>query len=76
MNLIQAKSNVDLIIKSISRGRRGRERLMNMGIREGVIIRKLSQQPFRGPIILKIGNSTVAVGWRMAEFILVEEAGE
>jgi Fe2+ transport system protein FeoA len=67
------------------RGRGGRRgmgrrnwcrRLSNLGIREGVIIKKLSVHPFFGPVIVRVGNCEIAVGRGMASTILVEEAGE
>jgi Fe2+ transport system protein FeoA len=63
-------------------GRRGRgrrnwcRRLSNLGIREGVIIKKLSVHPFFGPVIVRVGNCEIAVGREMASTILVEEVNE
>lgn len=54
-------------------GRNWCRRFSNMGIREGAIIRKLSVQPFSGPVIIRIGNCEIAIGRRMASSILVEE---
>jgi Fe2+ transport system protein FeoA len=48
-------------------------RFSNMGIREGAIIRKLSVQPFSGPVIIRIGSCEIAIGRGMAGTILVEE---
>jgi len=55
------------------RGWNFRKKLQNLGIREGVIIKKLQQQAFKGPIILEIGNTRVAIGCLMAAAIKVEE---
>jgi ferrous iron transport protein A len=59
-------------------GRRGNwcRRFSNMGIREGVIIRKITVHPFAGPVIVKVGNCEIAVGRGMASAILVEELTE
>ncbi len=62
-------------------GREGRRRnwcrrFSNMGIREGVIIKKIYVQPFFGPVIVRVGNCEIAVGRGMASSILVEEANE
>lgn len=51
-------------------------RFSNMGIREGVVIRKMTMYPFFGPIIVRVGNCEIAVGRGMASTIFVEEAGE
>jgi Fe2+ transport system protein FeoA len=67
------------------RGRGGRRgmgrrnwcrRLSNLGIREGVIIKKLSVHPFFGPVIVRVGNCEIAVGRGMASSILVEEVNK
>jgi Fe2+ transport system protein FeoA len=60
------------------RGGRGNwcRRFSNMGIREGVIIKKITMQPFFGPIIVRVGNCEIAVGRGMASAILVEEVSE
>jgi len=96
ISLLEARKNVPLIVKSISRGEmgmrgiggRGRgggggggrrnwcRRFSNMGIREGVIIKKISMHPFFGPVIVRVGNCEIAVGRGMASTILVEEVNE
>jgi Fe2+ transport system protein FeoA len=48
-------------------------RFFNMGIREGAIIKKLSVQPFSGPVIIRVANCEIAIGRGMASSILVEE---
>ncbi len=62
-------------------GRRGKgrnwcRRFSNMGIREGVIIKKITMHPFFGPVIVRVGNCEIAVGRGMASTILVEEVTE
>lgn len=71
---------------SPGRGRHGRGRRMgggnwcrrfsNMGIREGVIIKKISMHPFFGPVVIRFGGCEVAIGRRIASTILVEEVDE
>jgi Fe2+ transport system protein FeoA len=48
-------------------------RFSDMGIRKGAIIKKLSVQPFMGPVIVRVGNCEIAVGRGMASSIIVEE---
>ncbi|MEO0293319.1 MAG: FeoA family protein [candidate division WOR-3 bacterium] len=77
VTLIEAKKDVPLKVISIQKGK-GRclglvKKLNCMGIREGVIIKKVSAQPFSGPIIIKIGNCEVAIGRGMASAVIVEE---
>ncbi len=47
-------------------------RLEAMGIRPGVKITKISSQIMRGPVIVKTGNTQVAIGFGMARRVLVE----
>jgi Fe2+ transport system protein FeoA len=88
VSLLEAKKDVPLVVRTVVvggrgkggrgrvRGGRGRNlcrRFSNMGIREGAIIKKLSIQPFMGPVIVRVGNCEIAVGRGMASSILVEE---
>ncbi len=59
-------------IVGISGGSGMMQRLDAMGIRCGKQIRKLSSQMMRGPIVLQIDNTQVALGYGMAKKIMVE----
>jgi ferrous iron transport protein A len=57
------------------RGGRGMiGRLEVLGIRIGRELKKVSSQFMRGPVVLEVGNTQVAVGFGMAGKILVEVA--
>ena len=47
-------------------------RLEVLGIRIGRELRKVSSQFMRGPVVLEVGNTQVAVGFGMASKILLE----
>ena len=47
-------------------------RLESLGIRPGVKIEKVSGQFMRGPIIVKVGTTQVAIGFGMAHRVIVE----
>jgi len=47
-------------------------RLDALGIRPGKKVTKLNSTLFRGPIILRVNNTQVAVGFGMAKKIIVE----
>ena len=49
-----------------------RRRLEAMGIRPGMRVTKVSGQIMRGPIIVKIGQSQIAIGFGMAHRVFVE----
>ncbi len=59
-------------VTSVRGGHGFRARLDALGIRPGMKITKVSGQIMRGPIIVKVGNSQVAIGFGMARHILVE----
>jgi ferrous iron transport protein A len=44
-----------------------------LGIRPGTEIVKVSSQLMRGPIIIRVGNTQVAIGFGMARKIIVEQ---
>jgi ferrous iron transport protein A len=50
-----------------------KKRICCMNIREGKIIKKISSQPFRGPIIINIDGRQCAIGREMAKKIMVKE---
>lgn len=47
-------------------------RLNAMGIRPGVRIKKISGQIMRGPVIVGVGSTQIAIGFGMASRVLVE----
>jgi len=51
-------------------------KLEAMGITPGAVITKISTQLMRGPIIIKSGNTQLAIGFGMAKKIIVESIGE
>ncbi len=51
-------------------------RLISMGIRPGATVKKVAGMPLRGPTIVEIAGTTVAVGFGMAQRIFVEVEDE
>jgi len=47
-------------------------RLESMGIRVGSHIKKISSQSMRGPVTIKIGHTSLALGHGIASKIIVE----
>lgn len=47
-------------------------KLEALGIKPGTEIVKVSSQLMRGPIIIRIGNTQVAIGFGMARRIIIE----
>jgi ferrous iron transport protein A len=51
-----------------------KRRVQAMGIRPGKRITKISGMFMRGPVVVKVDNVQVAVGWGMAQKIMVQIA--
>ncbi len=49
-----------------------KEKLNTLGIRENIKIKKMSESFLKGPVIIKINLMEIAIGWRMANRILVQ----
>jgi len=47
-------------------------RLEALGIRPGKKVTKISSALFRGPVVLKVDNTQVAVGFGMAKKIIIQ----
>ena len=73
MDITNMKTGERGIIKSILGGYGLTKRLSAMGIREGVEITKVSAQWMGGPVVIRIGNTQVAIGYGMAKKIIVEK---
>lgn len=52
------------------------KKLEVLGIRPGVEIEKISAQIMKGPVIVKFGNTQLALGFGMARRVIVEPVVE
>jgi len=73
IDLTQMKDGEKGRVVEIVGGKGMLSKLDAMGIRVGVEIVKVSKQPLRGPIIVEVCGSMVAVGYGMARRIIVEK---
>lgn len=71
MPLTMANVGTKLKIIDICGGKRAIERLMAMGISPGIKINLLKNDG--GPLLIKVGESRIALGFRLANKIMVEE---
>ncbi|MBN2166894.1 MAG: ferrous iron transport protein A [Marinilabiliaceae bacterium] len=60
------------IISSINGGVGLQKKLENMGISKGAEIFKISRQWLKGPVIIRHGNTELAIGYNMAMKIMVD----
>ena len=72
VDLTQMKPKETGIVVELSCGQSFQNKVLNMGIRPGKKITKISSHFLRGPQTVKIGSSQVAIGFGMAKKILVK----
>jgi len=71
IDVTQMKSGEKAKIIQIHGGKGLVTKLEALGIRHGVEITKISGQIMHGPIVLKVGNTQVAIGFGMARKVIV-----
>ncbi len=72
ISLINLPEGKKAVIKKLEGGREFLRKLEALNIRVGKIIKKITGQPFRGPIVIEVDNTKVAIGRGMAMRIYVE----
>ena len=72
LKLTEMKTGQRAKVSTISGGSGLQKKLEGMGIRPGRSVQKISQHHGSGPVIIKIGNTQVALGRGMAMKIEVE----
>lgn len=71
-SLGQIKANHKVKVLEILGGTNLQNRLMNMGLYKGKEVTKLSHIGLRGPVVIKLGRSILALGHGVAAKIIVE----
>ena len=72
VSLVHLKPDHKGKISEIAGGAGLQGRLMNMGLYVGKEITKLSYMGLRGPVVIRVGRSILALGHGMAAKIIVE----
>ena len=72
VSLVHLKPNHKGKISEILGGAGLQHRLMSMGIYLGKEVTKLSYIGLRGPVVIKVGRSVLALGHGMAAKIIIE----
>lgn len=70
--LTKAPCDILLEIKSLTGGFGWQKRLESMGIRKGCKVRKITSQPFGGPIVIDVDGCCISLGRGVASKIDVE----
>ena len=58
-------------VKGVTGGHGLQNNIRSMGIREGKVLRVVTRQPLRGPIVVEIDGMRIAIGRGMAKKILL-----
>lgn len=74
MKLTQIPRGGQALIKALPQGQNAAFRLSELGLRVGQRVDVVSVQPLRGPVIVRVGQTDIALGHRVAERIDVEPA--
>ena len=59
-------------VKRIVGGLGFQRKMALLNLRIGKVVRKITQQPFMGPVVIEIDNTRVTIGRGMANRIIVE----
>ncbi len=70
LNVVKKLEKVKIL--EVTAGRMANARLSALGLRPGALVTKISSFALRGPVMLKVGRSTIAIGHGMAEKIIVD----
>ncbi len=73
--LTQLESGETGIVKEIHGGQGVTKRLNALGIFPGIKITKLSSMILHGPVVIRLKNTELALGFGMANKILVQKDG-
>ena len=76
VDLASLPAGAKATVLSIAGGFGAAHRLDSMGIRPGVRLRKISGQPFGGPVTVEVGGGRIALGHGLARKILIQPETE
>ncbi|MGI6453422.1 MAG: FeoA family protein [Syntrophomonadaceae bacterium] len=72
MTLRDMKVGQEATVEKIIRGTNAERRLFEIGIVPGARVTLLSRHPFKGPLVVKVGNTQVAIGRGVASAVEVK----
>jgi len=73
ISLAQTKQSEKVKILEILGGSNLESKLLSMGVYKGKSVIKLSHIGLRGPVVIKVGRSILALGHSVAEKIIIEK---
>ena len=72
LTMAEMKSGQKAIITCFTSGPGMARKLENLGLLPGKIVEKVSNNPFRGPVVVRVDQTELAIGYGMARKITVE----
>ena len=72
ISLLDLQSGQKGLIKELTGGETFQKKLASLNIRAGKTIKKITQQPFNGPVVIEIDNTKATIGMNMAKKIVLE----
>lgn len=76
ISLVRVKKGIKVKIVELPSGKLLASRLSALGLRVGTCVTKISAFALKGPITVKVGSTTLALGHTMAEKIIVDARPE
>jgi len=73
VRLVECRRGDRVRIVRIDAGRGAVLNLMNLGLDIGHTVELVQSSPLRGPLLVSYGDTEVAIGYHLAEKILVEK---
>ena len=70
--LTQMRDGQSGVVVEILGGRRMTDRLSALGVRPGLKVTKVGAMFLRGPVTIQTGNARIAIGFGMANRVIVE----
>ena len=71
MTLLDTRPGDEVTIDTARAGRGAMRRSWDLGLLPGTKVKTVAAHPFRGPILVRVGECTVAVGRKLASRIYV-----
>ena len=75
VTLVQCELGDRVKVFAMAAGQGATLDLMNMGLNIGDEIELVQRSPFRGPLLIQHDGTRIAIGFRMAQQILVRKSG-
>jgi ferrous iron transport protein A len=73
VTLLDARPGDTIVIEESNLGRSAQKRLWDLGLLPGTKAKVICSHPFKGPILLEVDNSRLAIGRRLARQISVSK---